>query len=259
ASNPACSARRRAGRVGSTESRAQRAELERSVLTAHARLAEHRPELIQQDIERFERSARIARDAFQARQRDMLLLQGRLDEAGAQGLGESLAQAEATAERWARRSDGLAARAAALELLLVLLRERRDAATQRLLAPLTQRLAHYAGMVFPNARLALDDGFAPAALRRGDVDGAIESLSHGTQEQLGILARLAYADVLREAGRPTLVILDDALVHSDAERLGWMKRAIFDAASRHQVLIFTCHAPAWRDLGVEPRALDTSL
>lgn len=239
-----------------TEVRAQRSDLERSIQAAQARLADHRPDLIQQDIERFDRSARIARDAFQARQRDMLLLQGRLDEAGAQGLGESLAQAEAQVERLERRREGLAARAAALDLLLGLLRERRDAATQRLLAPLTQRLAHYAGMLFPSARVAVDDGFVPHTLRRGDVDGAIESLSHGTQEQLGILARLAYADVLREAGRPTLIVLDDALVHSDAERLGWMKRALFDAASRHQILIFTCHAPAWRDLGVEPRALD---
>ena len=73
---------------------------------------------------------------------------------------------------------------------------------------------------------------------------------------MGVLSRLAYADLLKAAGRPTLVILDDALVHSDAQRLALMKRALFDAAQRHQVLLFTCHPAEWRDMGVPLRALD---
>lgn len=35
-----------------------------------------------------------------------------------------------------------------------------------------------------------------------------------------------------------------------------MKRALFDAAQRHQVLLFTCHPAHWRDMGVPLRALD---
>jgi len=31
-----------------------------------------------------------------------------------------------------------------------------------------------------------------------------------------------------------------AEVHSDGERLAQMKRVLFDAAQRHQVLLFTC-------------------
>ena len=74
---------------------------------------------------------------------------------------------------------------------------------------------------------------------------------------MGVISRLAYADLLREAGRPTLIILDDALVHSDAERLAQMKRVLFDAAARHQILLFTCHPENWRDLGVSARSLET--
>jgi uncharacterized protein YhaN len=77
----------------------------------------------------------------------------------------------------------------------------------------------------------------------------------GAREQMGIIARLAYADLLQEAGRPTLLILDDALVHTDEDRLRQMKRVICDAAARHQVLIFTCHPDAWRDLGVPVRSI----
>jgi len=46
-------------------------------------------------------------------------------------------------------------------------------------------------------------------------------------------------------------------VHTDAARLAAMKRALFDAAHRHQVMIFTCHPDAWRDLGVAPRAIES--
>ena len=66
---------------------------------------------------------------------------------------------------------------------------------------------------------------------------------------------LAYADLLQEAGRPTLLILDDALVHSDTQRLDRMKRVLFDTAQRHQVLLFTCHPAAWRDMGVVARTI----
>ena len=66
---------------------------------------------------------------------------------------------------------------------------------------------------------------------------------------MGVISRLAYADLLKEAGRPTLIIMDDALVHSDEQRLEQMKRVIFDASQRHQVLVFTCHPAAWRNVG----------
>ena len=87
--------------------------------------------------------------------------------------------------------------------------------------------------------------------------GEFGTLSFGAREQMGVISRLAYADLLKEAGRPTLVILDDALVHSDDERLAQMKRVLFDAAQRHQVLLFTCHPADWRDMGVPMRALAT--
>ena len=81
------------------------------------------------------------------------------------------------------------------------------------------------------------------------------TFSFGAREQMGLISRLAYADLLKEAGRPTLIILDDALVHSDAQRLEQMKRILFDAGQRHQILLFTCHPGNWRDLGVAPREL----
>lgn len=243
----------RAGRLA--EARSSHDELERRVREAQAALAGHRPELVEQDVQRYEKSAAIEREAQHKRHGEILQLQGKLDQAGAQGLGERLSEAEAACERLERRRIDFARRADALELLLKLLTDKRTAATQRLQAPLARRLNHYLALLFPEADLRLDETLLPMALRRGAGEDLLSALSFGTREQLGILARFAYADLLREAGRPTLLLLDDALVHTDDARRDFMKRALFDAATRHQILMFTCHGEAWRDMGVEQRRI----
>ena len=62
--------------------------------------------------------------------------------------------------------------------------------------------------------------------------------------------RQDYPRELRE-----LIILDDALVHSDSQRMENMQRILYDAAQRHQVLLFTCHRERWPELGVAAREL----
>ncbi|MVW73085.1 AAA family ATPase [Bordetella sp. 15P40C-2] len=223
---------------------------------AQAALQALQPDLIEQDARRFEQSARLLRDEQQRRHGELLQLQGKLEQAQAHGVGERLAQAQAEAQRLTRRRDEFAARAQALDLLWQLLRERRDDATRRLLEPLSQRLRHYVGLLFPGAQWRLDDSLRPDALVRAahaDAAQPLDALSFGTREQLGVLARFAYADLLQQAGRPTLLVLDDTLVHADSQRRDLMKRALYDVASRHQVLLFTCHREAWQDMGVAIR------
>ena len=121
-------------------------------------------------------------------------------------------------------------------------------------------LQRYLSLLFPGATVSVNDMLVPEALTRtggaGQVEaGAFDQLSFGAREQLALISRFAYADLLREAGRPTLIILDDALVHSDSQRLAMMKRVVFDASQRHQVLLFSCHPDSWRDMGVPARAL----
>jgi len=149
----------------------------------------------------------------------------------------------------------------ALDHLLTLLRAKRRSLTLRLQAPLQKHLNRYLQLLFPQASLEIDENLSPGPLTRkgsqGPETGDFETLSFGAREQMGVISRLAYADLLKEAGRPTLVILDDALVHSDAARLAQMKRVLFDAATRHQILLFSCHPEKWRDLGVTARSLES--
>lgn len=239
---------------------ADESALAAGIADIEARIAAARPDILQQDVERYRRSADEAENRHHARDRQIAQLEAALAAAGAQGLEEELARAQSAHTLAQRRAAELRRRADALDHLLNKLERQRQALTRRLQAPLQKHLDRYLPLLFPAGRLAVDERLVPGTLTRpgprGPECGDFDTLSLGAREQMGVISRLAYADLLKEAGRPTLIILDDALVHSDPQRLDRMKRLLFDAARRHQVLLFTCHPAAWRDMGVPLRPLD---
>ena len=184
------------------------------------------------------------------------LVQAKLETQGAQGLEEQIADVRARLLDSERRCAAYERRVAALRLLVQVLREQRRALTQQLHQPLQKHINHYLRLLLGKASVELDEHLAPRWLQREDGEPMaedIDGLSFGAREQIGLIARLAYADLLQQAGRPTLLILDDVLVHSDHDRLQAMKRIINDAARRHQILLFTCQADKWLDMGVPLR------
>jgi hypothetical protein len=230
------------------------------IAQAEAALREARPDILAQDLVRLQRSLEQWERSQVQRREQILLLQNSLQKDGALGLEEQRDGLAVELTQARRRETELRLRAAALDLLCTKLDQQRQATLTRLQAPLQHRLQHYLPLLMPGASLQVGDDLAPGTLTRpgraGAADtGQVEALSFGAREQLGLISRFAYADLLQEAGRPTLLILDDALVHSDAVRLAQMKRVIYDAAQRHQVLLFTCHPDDWQDLGVAVRSL----
>ncbi len=236
----------------------QQTELEASLERREQEIREARPDFLKQDIERYQNAVNHLRQTQENRGRELRDIKVRLEAWGAEGLEEQLNEKEAELDQCNRRYQELHRRAQALDLLLTLLTEKRQALTRRLQAPLQKHLNHYLTVLFPEASLEVDEQLRPGTFSRGSELGQITELSFGAREQMGLISRLAYADLLREAGRPTLVILDDTLVHSDSERLEDMKRILFDAASRHQILLFTCHPEKWQDLGVAPVDIQAS-
>ncbi|MDS1309964.1 AAA family ATPase [Marinobacter xiaoshiensis] len=234
----------------------QNTELEASLKDRETLIREARPELLKQDIVRYRATAEHQEAAQQKRALELSEIRARLEAWGAEGLEEKHNELVAELEHVNRRYLELDRRAKALDLLLNLLIEKRQALTRRLQAPLQKHLDHYLTVLFPEASLEVDENLMPGKFSRGSELGQMAELSFGAREQMGLISRLAYADLLQEAGRPTLIILDDTLVHSDTGRLDGMKRILFDAATRHQILLFTCHPEKWRDLGVEPRDLE---
>lgn len=238
-----------------TSIREQQSELEASLRRRQEEIDRSQPDFLKQDMERLSASARQAEATHRERALEIQGLQSRLEVQGAEGLEEKCNAAAAELEHCRRRYDELHRRAQALTLLLDLLQAKRQALTRRLQAPLQKHLDRYLRLLFPEARLDVDENLQPGVFERAGEVGHMDELSFGAREQVALLSRLAYADLLKEAGRPTLIVLDDSLVHSDSERLAQMKRIIFDAAQRHQILLFTCHPDNWRDLGVAPRDL----
>ena len=236
----------------------QQTELQASLERREREIREARPDFLKQDIERYQNAANHLRQTQENRGRELRDIKVRLEAWGAEGLEEQLNEKETELDQCNRRYQELHRRAQALDLLLTLLTEKRQALTRRLQAPLQKHLNHYLSVLFPEASLEVDEQLRPGTFSRGSELGQITELSFGAREQTGLISRLAYADLLREAGRPTLVILDDTLVHSDSERLEDMKRILFDAASRHQILLFTCHPEKWQDLGVPPVDIQAS-
>lgn len=123
--------------------------------------------------------------------------------------------------------------------------EARDA----FLAPVTERIGPYLNLVVPGSRLALGDSFAAVSLARAHMTEPLDRLSDGTQEQIAVLARLGFARLLADTGWAAPMVLDDALVYSDDERLAGMFRALEKAAQVHQVIVLTCRARAFDGLG----------
>lgn len=242
------------------DARAEQATLAARIEELGMQVAEARPDILQQDIERYRRSAEQHEKRHSERRDTLLRLDFELRAAGAQGLEERRAELARDQTQARRRGDELRRRANALDHLLKLLRSKRRAVTCRLQAPLQKHLNRYLQLLFPQASLEIDENLSPGPLTRpganGTETGDFDALSFGAREQTGVISRLAYADLLQEAGRPTLIILDDALVHSDEDRLAQMKRVLFDASTRHQILLFTCHPEKWRDLGVGARTLE---
>ena len=193
--------------------------------TAQAKVTELSNELqtvnllvLQQDVERIDRSAKQVEAAHARRSTDITRLEADLEAKGALGQEEAAAEKQRELEQMARRCTELERRAKALSHLLKLLKEKRSALARRLRAPLQKHLNHYLQILFPGASIEVGEDLSPGRITRvgamGAETGEFEELSVGAREQMGVVARLAYADLLQEAGKATLLILDDALVHT---------------------------------------------
>ncbi|ESQ87921.1 hypothetical protein ABAC460_17165 [Asticcacaulis sp. AC460] len=146
------------------------------------------------------------------------------------------------------KRDRIAEEAEVLSLLSNVIKVAQQEASIRYLAPITKKVAPYVKQLIPNANMAFGEDYIPQSLIRGDRTEATAHLSKGTQEQLAVLTRIAFADLLLEKGKPASLVLDDALVFADDDRFETMLDILGDAAKRMQVIILSCRTAAYRPL-----------
>jgi len=66
-----------------------------------------------------------------------------------------------------------------------------------------------------------------------------------------VLTRLAFAELLVDRGKPAAVILDDALVYSDPDRMERMFDILTHAARKAQIVILSCREALFQGLGAK--------
>lgn len=229
---------------------------EAALAAADARLKELRTDLEAQDPE----TARALRDnAVEASQRarDELvelrqqhaIVESRLQRARASGQQEALDLAE---QRLAAAEDRLAAtrrQAAAARCLWERLNHFREATQKAYVRPLQAQIERLGRIVYgADFSLSLGDDWTILSCSRDGLTLPFKDLSIGAQEQLGILTRLAAAQIVaRHGGVP--VIIDDALGFSDPERLRGMGAAIAAAGRDAQVILLSCTPDRFRYVG----------
>ncbi|MCS6912125.1 MAG: AAA family ATPase [Myxococcota bacterium] len=209
--------------------------------TAREALAQADPEgvrLRRQGCEEAVRQIQGERDATARHIRDLEI---ELRTLGQRGLGEQVQALEGELEQARAVLAQKERYAKAVSLLWRTLKAAESRARQAFAAPVAQRMRPYLDILFPGAEVSLcNSTLSIQSLQRGRWQEPFQSLSAGTREQIAVLCRLAFADLLREQGRPAAVVLDDALVYSDEARLQRMLQVLRRAGQAQQVLILTC-------------------
>ena len=90
-------------------------------------------------------------------------------------------------------------------------------------------------------KVLLDQDLRPSAQETGQfVAHDVPFLSQGAADQLYLAVRLAICDMVLPADRACPVLLDDALVNFDDQRMAAALDYLLELSERRQVLLFTC-------------------
>ena len=165
------------------------------------------------------------------------------------GLGEQCAALQADLTDAELRHDLLNRDAQSLRLLYHTIRTTERDANARFLQPVVNAVQPYLKRVLPGTKIRFGADLAIDGVDRGNNAEPYACLSVGAREQLSVLTRIAFADLLASEGVTAPIILDDALVYSDNARFNDTLVALSLASKRHQIIILTCHKERYLKMG----------
>ena len=212
-------------------------------------LEEAHPETVDLEAQRKEKILEQARKRGENLERAVHDLKVELNTLVRRGMTEEQAKAESAylvVENLLRQTER---EAQAIDLLHRLLQESRQRTREYVTKPVADKLTPYLKQLLPAAAPDINEELALNGIHRNDVHETFENLSIGTREQLAVLVRLAYADLLSAEKQLVTVIFDDPLTNSDEERHERMNAILYRAAQNYQILLFTCHPSAYRNSG----------
>jgi uncharacterized protein YhaN len=181
-------------------------------------------------------------------ERDIGRLTGQIQAAGGDGVGETHAAAQEQRVLAEREYARMQERIAALQLLRDTVSGCLAEGRERYYEPVRRNLHPFLNDLFPGAELELGDSFTITGMKRSRSE-SFKRLSGGTQEQIAVLVRLAMGTLLAERGGNVPIILDDALVYCDDDRINLMFDALSRAGKYQQVIVLTCRLRSFAPLG----------
>ncbi|WP_366512163.1 hypothetical protein [Sulfitobacter sp.] len=219
---------------------------------AHAEKAKDAPDAasLQAALTRAESVEAQAREEIARLHPLLARLSERITRASGDAMEERLAETEDQLQAAEAALARIAHEVAVLTRLQEALQDARNEARERYFTPIVKELKPLLQLLWPDAELTWgEESLLPHALIREGREEPIEVLSGGTQEQVALLVRLAFARMLARAGRIAPVILDDALVFTDDDRIERMFDALHRQAGDMQIIVLTCRQRAFRALG----------
>ncbi|GGB11993.1 AAA family ATPase [Allosediminivita pacifica] len=217
-----------------------------------ATLREQAPDLASAEahLKRAKSAEENARSAIARLRPEIAALDERIRQGAGEAVEERLAETEQELTAAQADLDRIEHEVALLNRLKEALESARASARESYFAPIAAELKPLLQLLWPEAELTWEDAaLLPEALVRDGQEEPIRILSGGTQEQVALLTRLAFARMLARDGRHAPVILDDALVFTDDDRIERMFDALHRQAGDLQILVLTCRQRAFRDLG----------
>ncbi|MFR6058822.1 MAG: ATP-binding protein [Evtepia gabavorous] len=131
----------------------------------------------------------------------------------------------------------------AIEVAMEALKEADDQLHARFSPQLSQTAAGYFQQLTQGrfSQVALDRSFNVTVRETGALaDRPLALLSQGTADQLYLALRLAVADLVLPSPQACPLILDDALLSFDDDRLAVVLHLLTELAEDRQILLFTC-------------------
>ena len=190
-------------------------------------------------------------------EKDIAVLGERLENAANDGLEEACSEVSGQLETARQNVHRYSAELLALQRLKAALDQANARVKERYFEPVNAELKPLLGLLYGGAHIQFDDEtLAPQELTRDGVAERMDALSAGTQEQIAILTRLAFAKLLAKTGSAPPIILDDALIFSDDDRIEKMFTALHAQTKDLQIIAFTCRQRAFGTLGGKVLKLD---
>jgi len=177
-------------------------------------------------------------------------LDGKLSSRTADGIEEQLTEVQGQLNAAGRKLDNVELQFRALTRLRDALGAAHGQMREAYFEPVNAELRPLLHRVLGGEALGFDEeSYAPNKLTREGREEDLDVLSGGTREQIAILTRLAFAKLLARRGAAPPVILDDALIFSDDDRIIEMFNVLEAQTAELQIIVFTCRQRAFAEMG----------